>query len=105
MAIVATGATSLGHTLLHIAALSLSDDQPLCPEIYLQHQREMLGSQPLPYTPPNHRTHKVLLPLCEETPEDEEDAHKQAEMVLWLLGSRTHVFRLVFVRPFKFTCL
>lgn len=31
----------------------------------------------------------MLPPLCEETPEDEEDARKQKEMVLWLLESGT----------------
>ncbi|KIL56269.1 hypothetical protein M378DRAFT_172852 [Amanita muscaria Koide BX008] len=38
---------------------------------------------------PARRIHRVLPPLCEETSEDEEDARKQAEMVLWLLGSGT----------------
>ena len=97
MALGAAGTTSLGHTLLHIAALPLTDDHInlFAPKIYSSiHDVRTLNAKHwapkrLHLRHPAHGIHTRLLPLCEETPEDEEDAYKQAEMVLWLLESGT----------------
>ena len=97
MALGAASTTSLGHTLLHIVALPLTDDHInlFGPKIFSSiHDVRTLNAKRwapnrLRIRHPANRTHRVLLPLCEETPEDREDARKQAEMVLWLLGSGT----------------
>lgn len=97
MALGAASTTSLGHTLLHIVALPLTDDHInlFGPKTFSSiHDVRTLNAKcwapnRLRMRHPANRTRRVLLPLCEETPEDREDARKQAEMVLWLLGSGT----------------
>ncbi|KAK2465503.1 hypothetical protein APHAL10511_002395 [Amanita phalloides] len=80
MVLGAAGTTSLGHTLLHIAALPLTDDHInlFAPKIFSSiHDVRTLNAKRwapnrLRVRHPARRTSSVLPPLCEETPEDEE---------------------------------
>lgn len=98
----AAGTTSLGHTLLHIASLPLTDAyiNLFSPKIFhsIHDVRTLDTKHWLPIDlrrrNPAHRgilsSHADTLPLPREaTSEDQEDARKQAEMVLWLLESGT----------------
>ena len=94
------GTTSLGHTLLHVASLPLTDVHInlFSPKIFhsIHDVRTLDTKHWLPINlrrrKPSHRgilhSQADTLPLPPGVmPKDEEDARKQAEMVLWLLLS------------------
>lgn len=98
----AASTTSLGHTLLHIASLPLTDAHinVFSPKVFhsIHDVRTLDTKHWLPIDlrrrNPAHRgilsSQADTLPLPREaTPEDQDDARKQAEMVSWLLESGT----------------
>ena len=98
----AAGTTALGHTLLHISTLPLTDAHIniFSPKIFHSiHDVRTLDTKQLPFdfrmrNPACRSTcfysaaTDLLLPLP-QTDEDKEDSRRQEEMVLWLLRTGT----------------
>ena len=92
----AAGTTALGHTLLHISTLPLTDahinifSQKIFQSIHDVRTLDTKDWGPINFTlyNPARRSiftcHKRSFPLA-RTAEDDEDSHRQEEMVLWLL--------------------
>ena len=101
----AAGTSALGHTLLHIATLSLTDAEInlFSPKIFHSiHEVRTLDTKR--WGPINLRrrnpANRIFVCYADtdplprvSTPEDEDDARRQAETVLWLLNSGTQDLR------------
>ena len=96
------GATALGHTLLHIATLPLTDahinifSRKIFHSIHDVRTLETKGWHPINFSLRNPTRRSILISLAPKrllpfprTAEDENDSCRQEEMVLWLLRTGT----------------